>query len=112
MTTTLTQHDGTIPFKGHHTWYRITGEADEPGKSPILLLHGGPGGTSDYMEPLEGLASTGRRVIRYDQLGCGKSATPSNPDMWTVELFVEEVDAVRQALGLDRVHVLGQSWGG
>jgi L-proline amide hydrolase len=58
------------------------------------------------------LARGGRRVIMYDQLGCGKSPVPSNPDMWTVELFVEEVDVVRQALGLERLHILGQSWGG
>ena len=80
--------------------------------SPRRRSHGGPGGTHDYLEPLEALAATGRRVIFYDQLGCGKSATPSNPSLWTVDLYVREVDAVRQALELDRVHLLGQSWGG
>src|SRR5206468_10375414 len=77
--------------------------------------HGGPGACGDYLEPFEGVSAGGRRVIRYDQLGCGNSGiaeTPHDPAMWTVELFVEEVDAVRDALGLDRVHVLGQSWGG
>jgi proline-specific peptidase len=59
------------------------------------------------------MAGTGRRVIYYDQIGCSRSAIPeSKPEMWTVELYVEEVDAVRQALGLDRIHLLGQSWGG
>jgi proline-specific peptidase len=64
---------------------------------------------------LEDLVDTGRRVIFYDQLGCGSSGIadrPHDPAMWTVELFVEEVDAVRAALGLERVHILGQSWGG
>jgi proline-specific peptidase len=52
-------------------------------------------------------------VIFYDQLGCGLSAIPeSKPEMWTVGLYVEEIDVVRRALGLDRLHLLGQSWGG
>src|SRR5262249_26834593 len=55
----------------------------------------------------------GRRVIYYDQLGCGNShIDESKPEMWTVPLYVEEIDVVRQALGLERVHLLGQSWGG
>ena len=112
MTDTLPHTEGTIPFKGHSTWYQVVGEGEEDGKLPLLLLHGGPGGAHDYMESMGALAATGRRVIFYDQLGCGKSPVPSDPDMWTVELFVEEVDAVREALGLDRLHILGQSWGG
>ena len=50
---------------------------EEPGKLPVLTLHGGPGACHDYLEPMEGLAATGRRVIFYDQLGCGNSAVPS-----------------------------------
>jgi L-proline amide hydrolase len=61
---------------------------------------------------LEAMAATGRRVIFYDQLGCGNSDQPHNPSMWTVDLFVEEVGVVRRAVGLERVHILGQSWGG
>ena len=112
MPETLPQTEGRIPFKGHSTWYTIVGEGEEPGKLPLLLLHGGPGGAHDYMESMGELARDGRRVIMYDQLGCGRSPVPSNPDMWTIELFVEEVDVVRQALGLERLHILGQSWGG
>ena len=112
MTDTLPHTEGTIPFKGHSTWYQVVGEGEEDGKLPLLLLHGGPGGAHDYMESMGGLAATGRRVIFYDQLGCGRSPVPSDPDRWTVELFVEEVDVVREALGLDRLHILGQSWGG
>ncbi|MDQ6908468.1 MAG: proline iminopeptidase-family hydrolase [Chloroflexota bacterium] len=104
--------EGRIPFHGYETWYRIVGEGEEPGKLPLLTLHGGPGACHDYLESMEALAATGRRVIFYDQLGCGNSAVPSNPSLWTVGLYVEEVDAVRHALGLERVHVLGQSWGG
>ena len=104
--------EGTVEFHGYHTWYRIAGEKEDPGKYPLLCLHGGPGVPHDYLEALEAMADTGRRVIFYDQLGCGNSDQPHDPSMWTVDLFVEEVDAVRKALGLERVHLLGQSWGG
>jgi L-proline amide hydrolase len=104
--------EGAIEFRGYETWYRISGEHDAPGKLPLLCLHGGPGAPHDYLEPLEAMAATGRRVIFYDQLGCGNSDRPHAPEMWTVALFVEEVGALRSALGLKRVHILGQSWGG
>jgi L-proline amide hydrolase len=105
--------EGRIPFKGYETWYRIVGEREEPGKLPLLCLHGGPGACHDYLESLDAMADTGRRVIYYDQLGCGNSAIPEKkPELWTIPLYVEEVDVVRKALGLDRIHLLGQSWGG
>jgi L-proline amide hydrolase len=105
--------EGYIPFKGYKTWYKIVGEKEEPGKLPLLLLHGGPGACHDYLWSLAAMADTGRRVIFYDQLGCGLShIDESKPEMWTVDLYVEEVDAVRKALVLDRIHLLGQSWGG
>ena len=104
--------EGFIPFRGYRTWYRIVGNGEEPGKLPLLVLHGGPGASHDYLEPLEAMANTGRRVIFYDQLGGGNSDHPHNPSMWTVELFVEELGAVRKALALDHLHILGQSWGG
>jgi L-proline amide hydrolase len=105
--------EGEIPFKGYKTWYRIVGEKEEPGKLPLLCLHGGPGAAHDYLVSLDAMADTGRRVIYYDQLGCGNShIDESRPDLWTEELFIEEVDVVRTALGLDRIHLLGQSWGG
>ncbi|MCC7024724.1 MAG: proline iminopeptidase-family hydrolase [Thermomicrobiales bacterium] len=111
--TTQPIQEGTIPYKGYETWYRIVGNGEEPGKFPLLCLHGGPGAAHDYLESLDAIADTGRRVIYYDQIGCSRSAIPeSKPEMWTIELYVEEVDAVRQALGLDRIHLLGQSWGG
>ena len=103
--------EGTVPFAGFETWYRTVGETD-PAKLPVLCLHGGPGSPHDYLEPLAGLADSGRRVIFYDQLGCGRSTQPSDPDLWTVDLFVEEVDAVRRGLDLEQVHLLGHSWGG
>jgi proline-specific peptidase len=104
--------EGFIPFRGYRTWYRIVGDRDEAGKLPLLCLHGGPGMAHDYLEPLEALAGTGRRVIFYDQLGCGKSDHPHNPSLWNVDLFVQEAASVRKALDLQQVHLLGQSWGG
>ena len=102
--------DGTLPFRGYNVWYRVVGETSD--KAPLLTLHGGPGASHDYIEPLALLANDGRQVIFYDQLGCGLSDHPHRPEMWTVELFVEEINAVRDALGLTEVHILGQSWGG
>jgi proline-specific peptidase len=104
--------EGSITFAGGETWYRIVGDGEAPGRLPLLCLHGGPGALHDYLEPLGELAETGRRVVFYDQTGCGKSWREVDPSTWTVELFVEEVGAVRAALGLDRVHLFGSSWGG
>ncbi len=105
--------EGRIGFHGDETWYRVVGDGEDAGTLPLLCLHGGPGATWHHMEAYEALAE-GRRVIFYDQLGCGNSAVadPHDPGMWTTELYVEEVGAIRDALGLDRVHVLGHSWGG
>ena len=104
--------EGRIPYAGGETWYRIVGDGEGPGRLPLLCLHGGPGSPHDYLEPLEQLAGTGRRVVFYDQLGCGRSWLEADPSKWTVELFVQEVGAVREALGLERVHLFGSSWGG
>jgi len=105
--------DGHVEFEGHRTWYRVVGEKEDPGRLPLLCLHGGPGSTWHHMEPYAQLAE-GRRVIFYDQLGCGHSAVtePHDPAMWTTDLFVREVAAVRDSLGLERCHVIGHSWGG
>lgn len=103
--------EGYIPFHGFRVWYRVVGDLASE-QVPILCLHGGPGIAHDYLEPLECLADTGRPVVFYDQLGCGKSDHPHEPALWTMNLFVEELSAVRTALDLHRVHLFGQSWGG
>jgi len=103
--------EGYVSFRGLRTWYRVVGEDEEEGKRPVLALHGGPGATHDYIEPLEGLAETGRRVVFYDQLGCGRSDR-GDESLWTVETYVDEVGAVRDELGLDEIHLFGNSWGG
>jgi proline-specific peptidase len=104
--------EGRIPYAGGETWYQVVGDGEEPGKLPLVCLHGGPGALHDYLEPLGTLAETGRRVVFYDQLGCGKSWLEADPSFWTVELYVDELRTVREALGLDRIHLFGSSWGG
>jgi proline-specific peptidase len=108
----MTATEGYVPFRGYRTWYRIVGEGEDEGKLPVLYLHGGPGGTHDYLEPLEAMAETGRRAIFYDQIGCGKSDLPDDTSLWKVETFVDELGEVRRHLGLDRLHIFGNSWGG
>jgi proline-specific peptidase len=102
--------EGRVPFRGHETWYRRF-RAHEPTGAPLLCLHGGPGCSHLGFEALEGLADE-RDVVLYDQVGGGNSSRSTDTSLWTVELFVAEVSAVRAALGLERVHVLGHSWGG
>jgi proline-specific peptidase len=101
--------EGVIEVPGGRVWYRVAG-ADRHGV-PLLCLHGGPGFTHDTLATLEGLAPE-RPVVLYDQLGSGRSERPGDPDLYRVELYVEQVRRVREALGLDRIHLLGHSWGG
>jgi proline iminopeptidase len=98
---------GFIDVPGGPVWYRVTG--DGPG-IPLLVLHGGPGGTSCGYSLLEPLGET-RPVVRYDQLGTGRSGRPEDLSLWEVERFVEELDVVRRSLGLEQMHLLGHSWG-
>jgi len=99
---------GYIPVEGGRVWYKIVGAGTQG--IPLLTLHGGPGYPHDYLEPLEQLARE-RPVIFYDQLGCGKSDRPNDRALWRVDRFVRELAQVRQALGLERVHLFGHSWG-
>jgi L-proline amide hydrolase len=112
MTTpiSISEATGYIEFRGYRTWYQAVGDLHS-GPAPLLVLHGGPGHPGRYLEPLAALAGSGRPVVLYDQLGCGRSDRPAE-DLWTMETFVEEVSTVREALGLDRVCLLGHSWGG
>jgi len=81
------------------------------GGVPLLCLHGGPGIPHDYLENLEDLADR-RMVVFYDQLGCGNSERPDDPSLWTMARAIDELVAVREQLGLDRIHLFGNSWGG
>ncbi|WP_225800780.1 proline iminopeptidase-family hydrolase [Streptomyces sp. NK15101] len=103
--------EGTVSFRGHRTWYRSVGNG-RAGRPPLLVVAGGPGCPHDYLNDLAALyEETGRQVVFYDQIGCGRSDHPDDPALWTMSTFVDELAAVRAALGLDPVHVLGHSWG-
>jgi len=109
----MLEQTGYIPVVNEHrVWFRIVGGGGAHEAVPLLVLHGGPGCPHDYLENLAALASDQRRVIFYDQLGCGNSDLPDDTSLWTVERFTDEIDSVRKALGFDRVHLLGQSCGG
>jgi L-proline amide hydrolase len=109
MVAAMKAREGYVDFRGYRTWYRFVGDLNSP-VTPLLALHGGPGSTHNYFGPLEGLA-TERPVVLYDQIGCGKSDRPSDIE-WSVDVFRDEVAAVRDQFGLERIHLLGTSWGG
>lgn len=100
--------EGFIDVPGGKVWYRVY--AGEGKGTPLLVLHGGPGGQSCVFSQLSRLTED-RPVILYDQLGGGRSERPDDASLWTVERAVEELATVRRALGLERVHLLGHSWG-
>ena len=101
--------EGFIRVGGLSVYYRSQGK---PAKGTLLALHGGPGGSYDYLTPLLGLEQRGFRVVLYDQSGGGKSEVPKDRSNFTMEHFVEEVEGVRSALDLGKVHLYGHSWGG
>jgi len=103
--------EGFFGGPGRRRWYGTYGDLGGS-RPPLVVVHGGPGYPHYGLEPLAALADRGQPVVFYDQLGCGRSDRPEDPSLWTVELFVEELGALRDALGLDRVHLLGHSWGG
>ncbi|WP_343617066.1 proline iminopeptidase-family hydrolase [Novosphingobium sp.] len=94
---------------GHRVWTQKLGK----GPKKVLLLHGGPGFSHDYMDCFSDfLPQAGYEMYFYDQLGCGKSDRPEDTSLWTLPRYLEEVEEVRQALGLDRFILVGHSWGG
>lgn len=107
-----TSSEGYILVRDYQVWYRIVEPNEESGKLPLLCLHGGPGIPHDYLQPLEAIAHTGRRIIFYDQLGCGNSDRAKNADLYSIDWFKDELIAIRRELGLEQVHLFGQSWGG
>ncbi|HEV2866758.1 MAG TPA: proline iminopeptidase-family hydrolase [Allosphingosinicella sp.] len=99
-----------VPTEGGRLYVRVNGRLDGQ-RPPILMIHGGPGGShAGFLNALP-LAEE-RGVVLYDQLDSGRSDHPGDLALWRVPRFVAEVGAVRSALGLERVHVLGASWGG
>lgn len=99
---------GFVDVPGGPVWYEIMGGGTN---APLVVLHGGPGGTSCGLQVLAPLGDE-RPVVRYDQLGSGRSGRPTDTSLWSADRFVDELDAVRNKLGLKQIHLLGHSWGG
>jgi proline iminopeptidase len=99
--------EGYAAVTGGKIWYRVVGRGN---RTPLLVIHGGPGYAHNYLRPLEELANT-RPVIFYDQLGSGRSDWPEDTRLWRVERFREELEHLRKAVGVEQMHLLGHSWG-
>lgn len=103
----LKPQEGFIEVTGGKVWYKIAGEGNE---TPIILLHGGPGVPSYYLNPLRELSNE-RPVVFYDQLGCGRSTQEMDTTLMTVESFVNQLEELRIALGIKEFYLYGSSWG-
>jgi proline iminopeptidase len=102
----------STPKGDFNVWTQRVGENPD---IKVLVLHGGPGATHEYLANLgDHLPAAGFEIYFYDQLGSGRSDRPDEPDLWELDRFVDEVEQVRQALDLDRNNLVlyGQSWGG
>lgn len=99
--------EAQLPIQGGHIWYRRSGTGTG---TPVILIHGGPGVSSFYLKPLEALGDD-RPVVRYDQLGSGHSEVVNDTTLFTLPRFVAELDSLRAALGYEKVHIVGHSWG-
>jgi proline iminopeptidase len=100
------------PAGEYNVWVKRVGNNPD---LRLLLLHGGPGATHEYLEACDSyLPGAGVEYYYYDQLGSGFSDQPDEPSLWEVDRFADEVEQVRRALGLDRESFVlyGQSWGG
>jgi proline iminopeptidase len=100
-----------LPVVGgkYKVWTKKVGSGDVK----VLLLHGGPGFSHDYLEAMESfLPQAGVEFYYYDQLGSNLSDQPDDPSLWTLPRFVEEVEEVRRGLGLEQFVLYGHSWGG
>lgn len=99
--------EGHARVPGGNIYWRRFGSG---GGTPLLLLHGGPGAAHNYLLSMRALARE-RPVIFYDQLGCGRADAPADEALYTIQRSLDEIDAVRDALKLDRVILFGHSWG-
>jgi len=105
----IKEETGQVDVPGGKVWWMRAAAAGAK-KTPLLVLHGGPGTGHNYLLPLKALADE-RPVVFYDQLGCGKSDAPEDDSLYTIARSVEELAAVRKALDLDKMILYGHSWG-
>lgn len=82
--------EGYMPFHDYQTYFRIVGEAKK-NTAPLILLHGGPGSSHNYFEMLDDLAQEGFQLVMYDQLGCGQSSAPDQPELWQAQTWLDEL---------------------
>jgi proline-specific peptidase len=101
--------EGYVKVLGFKLYYRSFGRSD---KGTVLALSGGPFGVHNMLLPMADLVQFGYRVVMYDYLGCGRSDRPKDAKYYTQSRAVDEVEAVRKALRLGRVHLFGASYGG
>ena len=106
----MKRDEGYIDVAGGRVWYRSVGP-DTAAARRCCACTAGPASPTTTSSPWRRWP-TGARSIFYDQLGCGRSDRPGDLSLWTVDRFVEELAQVRAALGLDRLHLFGSSWGG
>lgn len=99
--------EARLAVEGGTIWYKVSGSKSGV---PVILVHGGPGFNSFYLKPLEALGDE-RPVVRYDQLGAGKSDGMTDTARMNIPHFVAELDSLRAHLGFDKVHLVGHSWG-
>ena len=107
----LYSEEGFIPYTHNGVTYKLWyGKIGNGIKPPVLVLHGGPGGNHHNLAAFQALSDE-RTVIFYDQLGCGNSDAPNNNSLWIAERYFNEVEVVRNGLGLKNYHLIGHSWG-
>ncbi|KAI0833601.1 proline-specific peptidase [Trametes gibbosa] len=111
--------DGLLnfPYQGevHQTYYKVFGDLENRTRSPVVVLHGGPGISHDYLLPLADLTNQSYPVILYDQIGNARSThlLDKPPTFWTIELFISELENLLEHFGIqDEYHIVGHSWGG
>jgi proline-specific peptidase len=105
----IPDRDGYARVRGKRLYYRRVGK---PVRGTILVLHGGPGLTHEYLTPLADLAGVGYELVFYDQLGCGRSERPPSYRDYTITANADDADELRRQLRLGRVHLFGHSYGG
>ena len=103
-------HEGRTTVHGYRLYWKSIGAPGALGT--VVVLHGGPGATHDYLAPFADLARYGARVVLYDQVGCGRSSLARSPREYTIDRDVEDLEELRRKLDLGRIHVIGSSYGG
>ena len=98
-----------VPVEGGKIYVRLNG-LEHKDATPVIFIHGGPGGTHNGFAGMTELAND-RMVIMYDQLDSGKSEQPNDPANWRVERFVDSLETIRKTLEIEQWHVVGHSWG-